>query len=289
MLVSDTYSKLLFNTDTPISYSTWGKANVSLNGNLSIQSNNNFSDGTTGFNTGLFIQGGTTTNPIGFAFQLSTGDSTTSTNPVVMGTTSSSDLRFMVGNSSGLILTSTKRAGIQTMTPSYNLHVSGTGVSNTLDAAGSGIAYFLKRGGLVSTIGPVSSVAVAIGCAGAILASAGVYTTSDARIKKDWTDISDDVVNAMLSVKPCMFRYKSQDDNVPLQIGYSAQDLLRAGLPHVVNFNENEAIQVEDPEVDTEGIQYSVDYPKVAVLLHKVVLAQEERIRNLEEKLSTLL
>ncbi|CEG44669.1 uncharacterized protein PHALS_01016 [Plasmopara halstedii] len=36
-------------------------------------------------------------------------------------------------------------------------------VSQTIDAGGSGVAYFLKSGGLITMIGPLTSIAVGIG------------------------------------------------------------------------------------------------------------------------------
>ncbi|GMF57019.1 unnamed protein product [Phytophthora fragariaefolia] len=87
-----------------------------------------------------------------------------------------------------------------------------------------------------NTLGPLSAIAVGIGTSGALLAGTGCYTTSDARVKKDWSELSDDIGYARLEVKPLLFRYKSQPNSVPLQLGYRAQDLLRAGLPHCVNY-----------------------------------------------------
>ncbi|KAE9103589.1 hypothetical protein PF006_g22136 [Phytophthora fragariae] len=265
--------------DSAIGYSTWGKANVSLNGNLAIQSNNNFSDGSTGFNTGLYIQGGTTTNPIGFAFQLSTGDSTTSTNSVVMGTISSSDLKFMCGNSSKMTISAaTGRVGIGTSSPLYGLHVMTT-ATVTIDGGGSGVAYFKVSGGLVSTAGPLSSVAVGITCSGALVASTGCYVWSDERLKKDWAELSDDVSDSMLNVKPMLYRYKTDPDSASLQVGYSAQSLLSAGIPHGITFHKSDGLAVEDPETDMKDISYSVDYGKMTCLLHKLFVSRS-RLMN---------
>ncbi|GMG16718.1 unnamed protein product [Phytophthora fragariaefolia] len=176
------------------------------------------------------------------------------------------------------------RWGFGTTSPAYGVHNALT-VSTTLDAAGSGVAYFLKSGGLVSTLGPLSAIPVGIGTVGALLAGSGVYTTSDSRIKKDWTKLSDDVCGAMIQVEPLLFRYKTDDDSVPLQLGYKAQDLIRANIPHYINFVADETMVAEGP-YDADGIRYSVDYGKMVCLLHKLVIRQQKEINELKSIIS---
>lgn len=194
---------------------------------------------------------------------------------MVMGTTSSNDLRFMSGNSSKMIITSTGRVGIGIMAPLYGLHVTST-VSVTIDACASGVAYFKTSGGLVSTVGPISGVAGGIACSGALVASTGVYCWSDERLKKDWTELSDEVADGMLKIKPRLYRYKTDPDSSSLQVGYSAQDLLRANLPHCVTFHESKGLEIQDAETDLKDISYSVDYSKMSCLLHSLVLTPQQ-------------
>ncbi|GMF14360.1 unnamed protein product [Phytophthora fragariaefolia] len=192
-----------------------------------------------------------------------------------IGNNSDTDLRFGTNNSTyGICLGGTNRGrwGFGTTYPAYGLHNALT-VSTTIDPASSGVAYFLKSGGLVSSLGPLSAIPVGIGTVGAILAGSSCYTTSDARIKKDFTKLYDYVADAMLKVESLLYRYKSDDDTIPLHLGYKAQDLIRVGLPHCINFVPNEDMHVEDAEVDAEGIQYSVDYSKMVCLLHKLVFS----------------
>ncbi|GMF56483.1 unnamed protein product [Phytophthora fragariaefolia] len=227
---------------------------------------------------------GSNVTPAWFQIEVSNGSKTVSTSATWIGNNSDTDLRFGTNNSTyGICLGGTNRGrwGFGTTSPAYGVHNTLT-VSTTLDVSGTGVAYFLKSGGLVSTLGPLSAIPVGIGTVGAILAGSGCYTTSDARIKKDWTELNDDVYDAMLKVEPLLFRYKSDDDSVPLQLGYMAQALLRANLPHCINFTPNADMHVEDPEVDTEGTQYSVDYSKMVCLLHKLVLRQQREINDLK-------
>ncbi|GMF49006.1 unnamed protein product [Phytophthora fragariaefolia] len=227
---------------------------------------------------------GSNVTPAWFQIEVSNGSKTVSTSATWIGNNSDTDLRFGTNSSTyGICLGGTNRGrwGFGTTSPAYGLHNTLT-VSTTLDAAGTSVAYFLKSGGLVSTLGPLSAIPIGIGTVGALLASSGVYRTSDSRIKKDWTKLSDDVCVAMLKVEPLLYRYKTDDDSVPLQFGYMAQALLRANLPHCINFTPNADMHVEDPEVDTEGIQYSVDYSKMVCLLHKLVLRQQREINDLK-------
>ena len=88
----------------------------------------------------------------------------------------------------------------------------------------------------------------------------------------------------ILQVDPIMYRYKSQDESVPLQAGYIAQDLIKAGLSHVIQFAEREGLEVEDESVDMKHIQYSVDYSKESLLLHLALKKLQARIEALERK-----
>ncbi|GMF43607.1 unnamed protein product [Phytophthora fragariaefolia] len=172
--------------------------------------------------------------PIRAVLEVNNGSSATSTNAVFFGSSTDNDLKLGTNNATRMSIlggTNAGRVGIGTISPACGLHNTLT-VSTTLDAAGTGVAYFLKSGGLVSTLGPLSAIPVGIGTVGAILAGSGVYTTSDARIKKDFTKLYDYVADAMLGVEPLLFRYKSDDDTIPLQLGYKAQDLKCAGLVH---------------------------------------------------------
>ncbi|KAF1795746.1 hypothetical protein GQ600_9046 [Phytophthora cactorum] len=131
----------------------------------------------------------------------------THTNNVIFGTNSSTKM----------VLTAAGRLGIGVGSPSCPLDVSGS-VSSTIDSAGSGVAYFTRSSGLVSTIGPLSSINISIKASNAFLAGSGFYTTSDVRRKKDFAELSDDVADAMLSVSPVLYRYKTQTDSTPLQL-----------------------------------------------------------------------
>ncbi|KAE9115854.1 hypothetical protein PF006_g19184 [Phytophthora fragariae] len=283
----DNIDKVLFNTDTPYTNGSYGTAGFTCNGNMFIKSNNSFNDGTSSWNMPLCMSNVNVTSELLFAFQMNNGAASTSTNSIVMGTVSVNDFRMMTNNSTRMITTSTGRVGIGTNTPFYGLHCTST-VSMTIDAGASGVAYFRTSGGLVSTVGPISSVAVGSCCSGALVASTGVYCWSDQRLKKDFTRSGFVVCDKMLSIEPLLFRYKTDDDSVPLQLGYRAQDLLKAGLPHCITFHKSDGLEVEGPEIDVEGISYSIEYSKMACLLHKLFLRQQKEIEELKLELHEL-
>ncbi|DBA01711.1 TPA: LOW QUALITY PROTEIN: hypothetical protein N0F65_010362 [Lagenidium giganteum] len=265
--------------NTPYS-SSYGTAPITLNqGNMYIKCSSALSDGTTNFNMPLYVESSNAT-PVSFAFHLSNGANTTSTNAAYMGTVSNNDLRLMTNNGTKVTVTNAGRVGIDQMQ-----FLNGS-VTSTIDVSALGVAYFLKSGGLISTIGPLSSIDVSVKASNAILAGNGVYTTSDQRIKKDFVKLDDSIVNGMLKVEPVMYRYKSQTDSTPLQLGNKAQDLIKNGLPHCINYINVDDLPVEDPTVDVENVQFSVDYSKMVCLLHKVVLRQQQQIDELAKKLS---
>ncbi|RAW36415.1 hypothetical protein PC110_g7327 [Phytophthora cactorum] len=100
---------------------------------------------------------GANLTPVEFQIKVNNGPGATTTNAAWIGTRTANDLKFGTNDSSIMIISAAGRVGIGTTTPSYQLHVSGS-VSSSIDAGGSGVAYFLRSGGLVSTNGPLSSI-----------------------------------------------------------------------------------------------------------------------------------
>jgi len=226
---------------------------------------------------------GTTAVSMRFGNALSTNNCMTMTwNPVGAGS-ANNYLQFNpYGISNALTVGCDGRVAVGSAPATAGFYCAST-VSQSIDSGGSGVAYFLKSGGLITTIGPLSSIAVGVRSAGAILASNGVYTTSDRRIKKDIVDM--DPALDILKINPVLYRYKNQDESVPLQCGYIAQDLIKAGLPHVINFTEQEGLEVEDETVDIKDVQFSVDYSKICVLLHLALKSHQKRIDKLEARM----
>ncbi|GMF28903.1 unnamed protein product [Phytophthora fragariaefolia] len=115
---------------------------------------------------------GSNVTPAWFQIGVSNGSKTVSTSATWIGNNSDTDLRFGTNNSTyGICLGGTNRGrwGFGTTSRVHNTLT----VSTTLGAAASGVAYFLKSGDLVSTLGPLSAIPVGICTVGAILAGSG--------------------------------------------------------------------------------------------------------------------
>ena len=225
---------------------------------------------------------GSNVTAVKLVIEVDNGSSGTSTNAAFIGTESSNDLRFGTGNSTRAIITAAGRMGIGTVSPTAGLQVS-INVSTTIDPAGSGASYFTRTSGFVNgAVGPISSIPVAISAVGAITASSGFYATSDARKKNFHAFDTSTIMASMLKVQPRLYRYKSQPSNVPLQVGYSAQDLLKNGLGGVVSFINNEALTVEDPSVDIPGVEFNVDYSRMIVYAHVVIIELSKQVASLQ-------
>jgi hypothetical protein len=92
---------------------------------------------------------------------------------------------------------------------------------------------------------------------------------------EDW----DFDVESFLNVSPKTFLYKTEDDNASLHVGLIVEDLIAAGLEELIIYRPD-----DKGNVTPQGIEYSL----LAVPLLAVVRKQEEKIKNLEERLSKL-
>ncbi|KAG6941781.1 hypothetical protein JG688_00018491, partial [Phytophthora aleatoria] len=227
---------------------------------------------------------GSNATPVQLVIEASNGTSATASNAVFIGTSSPNDIRFGTNNSSTMALTTTNRLG--TLSPSCGLQVT-TNVSTTLDASGSGISYFLRNGGLVITLGPISGVAMAIQATGAVVTSAGFYATSDARRKNFFDTLNRDKIMAgLLSATPKLYRFKTQSESVPLMIGYSAQELIKNSMGGVISYIPNESLVIEDPTVDLLATEFNVDYSRMACYVHIGVIQHNDKVVSLTTQLA---
>jgi len=281
--VNDTYNRLLYNTDTVYTHSSFGKPHITLNkGNMYIKCTNVFNDGSSNFDTALLLQSSNSSYPVEFAFQLHNGNNTTSANGAYMGTTSNNDFIIMTNNSRKMTVTASGNVCIGTNSPVGLLTVFGYN-STTIDSLGAGVSYFLKNGGLIQTVGPITNQPISIYCSGCIWAGGnGVFTTSDKRLKENIVDLDESLISDIFNINAVSFNYKNNKDNK--QIGFIAQDLIKNKLGLVVNFNKRENLPIEDPILDTKDIEYSVDYSKLTVYLFMALKKQQREMKLLFEQ-----
>jgi len=276
---------LLYNTATPYTHASFGKPHINLyKGNMYIKCSNQFSDGTSIFDTALLLQSSNGAGyPVEFAFQLHNGNNTTSTYGAYMGTTSNNDFVIMTNNSRKMTVTASGNVCIGTNSPVGLLTVFGYN-STTIDSLGAGVSYFLKNGGLIQTVGPITNQPISIYCSGCIWAGGnGVFTTSDKRLKENIVDLDESLISDIFNINAVSFNYKNNKDNK--QIGFIAQDLIKNKLGLVVNFNKRENLPIEDPILDTKDIEYSVDYSKLTVYLFMALKKQQKEINELKAQI----
>ncbi|KAJ8507129.1 hypothetical protein ON010_g19001 [Phytophthora cinnamomi] len=179
---------------------------------------------------------------------MSNGANTPSTNAMFIRTMSNYALRFGTADSTRMTITAGTtpgRVGIGTASPLYGMYV-GITVSTTIDTWATGVAYFKQSGGLVNTTGPIIPAPIAIACAGSMLSSTAYCTYSGRRLKHCFEPVEDEVCDALLKIEPYMFKYKTDSEDAPMHLGYCAQDMLKAGLYHCVNYVSNPDLHVED-------------------------------------------
>ena len=93
-------------------------------------------------------------------------------------------------------------------------------------------------------------------CNGVVYSTGGFSDISDIRMKKDVKEIPQGILEKLATLHPIRFRLRSQDDNHPKQIGFSAQEV-RKVFPEVVSARDS-----GDPNL---GEMLSVSYGNLAV------------------------
>ena len=104
---------------------------------------------------------------------------------------------------------------------------------------------------------------------------------SDRNFKKNIDDL-DLGLNLVTKLKPSQFRYKHDEDDLPVMYGLVAQDLEESLTEVGIEKNSTWLLQHE-PNDDEKQSDYSVDYLKLIPILINSIKELEERIKTLEE------
>lgn len=116
-----------------------------------------------------------------------------------------------------------------------------------------------------------------------------IYIRSDRRVKKDIVPLTIDLgIKFVEEVDPVLFRKKDQSSDAMMEIGYIAQDIMKAGFGNIITHTDNDKLKVEE-EGDIENIQFNVDYSRVCAILHSVVKDQQKKINELESNFESIL
>jgi hypothetical protein len=173
---------------------------------------------------------------------------------------------------------------------SYPIHINASSSDNI-----TSYGYINTSGNIGFVSGSSGTIFVGLKCANRIV-SGEINLVSDRRIKKEITDITDEEAKAFLSIRPV--HYSLKKCNSP-SYGYIAQDILKhEALKHnryiledIINVHKEEGLEEtvdEDGFVSPADGCFSVNYPKIVPLLHKIIQLQESRIKKNETEISDL-
>jgi hypothetical protein len=294
-IVSDTISKMLYNTDTASINSTYGTSNITFNDStLYIKSSHDLNDGTANYDMPLFITS-SNASPVEVGIQIHNGAKATSANAAIFGTTTLNDLGLMTNNSRRMTIKSTGLIGIGTTSPSAPLHIT-SNVSYTWNSLlNVGITVYRLRtdSGVTESGGGGNSITytnVAALFSGYIGCEAMVMQ-SDRRLKQDIADVPIGRVECLYKcLKVKSYHWKAHPDKFK-ELGLVAQDVLDQGFIDLVAKipdNDPELEQSSDPWLEPKGVKLSVDYPKLNVYNMRMIQGLMERIENQQAEIDLL-
>ncbi|POM71648.1 Hypothetical protein PHPALM_11747 [Phytophthora palmivora] len=206
---------------------------------------NALNDGTANYDMLIFMES-SNSSPIGFGLQLSNATNATSANSAYFGITTTNDLVLMTGNTRRLTITSAGRVGNGTGSPNGPLQVAGSNTSITYYTTSNAWA---NRGGGPFTLTNVSSF-----LGGNIYIQAGIWATSDRRLKEDIKEI-DLPFERYKDLKPVSYSYKNEAKK---RVGWIAQDVMRV-CSEAITMIENRNLN-DEGENSPEGVQLCLDY-----------------------------
>lgn len=114
----------------------------------------------------------------------------------------------------------------------------------------------------------------------------GYVTTSssDARLKKDITDIPQELIYAITEVE--LKQFKLIDGNGKYKFGIIAQDLVNAFKKYGLDYREYEIISEVQVDLTDETLYFFINYEQVLILKNQFL---EDRVKKLENKLEKIL
>ena len=115
--------------------------------------------------------------------------------------------------------------------------------------------------------------------------------TSDERLKDIQGEIQiNDAINLINNIKPIKYFWKDSEDK-NIKVGYSAQQVEKAGFKHLIGHIPNEALQAttdNDGFTSPEGFQLTMNYDQVTPYHGVVIRYLLEKIQMLEEEIKDL-
>jgi hypothetical protein len=200
------------------------------------------------------------------------------------GNISNTGLRFGTNNSTQMYLSNAGRLGIGTTSPNAPLQVAGSNSSITIIPIGT-ISYsydvssnsWQNRGG-----GPFTLTNVSASFGGNIYIQAGIWATSDKRLKENIKEI-DLPFERYKALKPVSYNYKLEEKS---RVGFIAQDVMEV-CAQAISMSANENLKDEGLN-SPEGVQLSLDYNAITVLNTNIIQKLIERVELLENELKNI-
>ena len=182
---------------------------------------------------------------------------------------------------SGITILSDGKVGIGVSSPTVPLEV-GT-VSTTFTG---NYGYLSSTTSGVVTAGSTGSVNFSAKFNGRIYVTQEVDVFSDRRIKENIREITEDESERFINtIKPIHFKYKN---NGKKAYGYIAQDIMKAGFDDIVQIHKQDGLEEEiedDGFVNPKDYGFTVAYDEIPAILHKYILKQNDKIKNLEQQM----
>ncbi len=173
------------------------------------------------------------------------------------------------------------RLGINTTSPTANLHIKQVGVGEeglTIENDGNTNTWSWEVGtndlNLSFNGGNVGYWDDATG---------NYNTTSDKRLKKDITPIDKDILNNILKLKPVSYRLNDADENSQKAIGFIAQDIQKY-FPELVYKRENGYLSLHYSDFGVYAIKAIQEQQKIIDNQNKKIDGLMKRIEALEKK-----
>jgi hypothetical protein len=182
---------------------------------------------------------------------------------------------------SGITILSDGKVGIGVSSPTVPLEV-GT-VSTTFTG---NYGYLSSTVSGFTTAGNTGSVNFSAKFNGRIYVTQEVDVFSDRRIKENIREITEDESERFINtIKPIHFKYKN---NGKKAYGYIAQDIMKAGFDDIVQIHKQDGLEEEiedDGFVNPKDYGFTVAYDEIPAILHKYILKQNDKIKNLEQQM----
>ena len=203
-----------------------------------------------------------------------------------MGTTSNHPFSLYTDNQQRVFIDENGMVGIGTDTPYCPLDVTISKLFSGVLLNGS-----YKYNGSSSSNGTASNTPANISArfSNPIFVGATVYVSSDVRMKKDITELSDDFCKTFITkTKPVRYKYK-QDDSIGF--GYIAQEFLKLGFGDLTtNFPDAKMEEYidEDEFISPAGQYLNVSYQSIIPIVAKNIKILYEENENLKNTIDQL-